>query len=101
MGLNMPNELAQKVVNLYIPSLCLEIEWKKEDQENMINFMYNQDNNTFEIEQTVDNKSKTKTIKVSYYIYIILFLKVFDEVEVMIYCIDTIPIEMKCNLVID
>ena len=73
------------IVALFIPEINLELEWKKEDNENIINIRFEKNDNELIIDYKTENGGiGNKT------------LKTFDSIKVDLIAQDSIPIDIKC-----
>ena len=72
------------VVSLFIPTLNLELEWKKEDNDNILNIRFEKNDNEISLDYKTENGVGNKTIKT------------FDSVDLTLSFVDSIPIDVKC-----
>lgn len=78
------------VVNLLIKEINLEIEWRKEDNKNVIDARVEENESLIDIDyKTSENKLANKT------------LKTFDEVKIKLDYIDSIMPDLKCFLCLE
>jgi hypothetical protein len=59
-----PADMANLSLQIFLYEMCLEVEWKREDQTNIMDMKYNQNENNIEISYRYDEQFKIKTIKV-------------------------------------
>ena len=74
------------VVTLFVPELNMELEWKKEYNSNVIAVRFDKGDNELNIDYKVGDTVENKTIRT------------FDAVDVIVSCMDSIPIDVKCVL---
>ena len=73
------------IVALFVPEINLELEWKKEDNENIINIRFEKNENELIIDYKTENGGiGNKT------------LKTFDSIMVDLISPEAIPIDIKC-----
>ena len=73
------------VVALFVPQLNLELEWKKEDNDNILSIRFEKNENELSLDYKTAKGLGNKTIKT------------FDSVMLNLSFIDSIPIDVKCS----
>ena len=83
---NNTNEEDEIVVTIFVPELNLELEWRKSDNEDIILFQYDKQKN----EIYLDLRGEEGVIN--------RYLKNFDSLEVELFSLDSVPIDVRCRI---
>ena len=74
-------------LELFIPELNLELEWRKSDNEDIVFYKYDKNKNELYIDYKIDDSGPKNR-----------YLRTFDALKIELIFVDSIPIDVKCKI---